>query len=170
MNASFGRSVGYGSGAHSVYATDNPGVGDIPGADVVPGVGIQGVGRIRRNTAWQMLRAARGGMFFGLQFENWLPFTASIVSRFIGPRRPTAAWQSPYGFPGEDITRFGPMPSSDRPFPYPYEIGAVTGFMPMLDQYSMQWAWARNPSGPGVLTPIPIAWQASYPDWQKVSG
>jgi hypothetical protein len=42
--------------------------------------------------------------------------------------------------------------------------------MPMLDQYSLAWAWGKNPSGPGVLTPIPLAWQASYPSLRKVTG
>jgi len=106
-----------------------------------------------------------------LVYENWLPFTAWITSRFIRPRVPTAPWQSPFDLDNsERITRFGSFPSSERPFPYPYMIGAVSGFMPMLDQYSMQWAWGKTPSGPGVATPIPVPWMITYPDLMKVTG
>lgn len=107
-----------------------------------------------------------------LVYENWIPFTAWITSRFIRPQAPQNAWESPVSFygAGESITRYGTFPSDIRPFPYPYMIGAVSGFMPMLDQYSMQWAWAKNPSGPGVLTPVPIPWDAQYPMLPKVTG
>lgn len=106
-----------------------------------------------------------------LVYENWMPFTAWIVSRFIAPRASTAIWQSPFDLDaGERITRFGSFPSSERPFPYPYMIGAVSGMMPMLDQYSMDWAWGKTPSGPGVTTPISIPWAITYPGLSKVSG
>jgi hypothetical protein len=98
----------------------------------------------------------------GAILEAWLPFTWTVMSRFIGPRRPTKPFESMFDLDGaERITRFGDNPSAGRAFPYPYEIGAVSGFMPMLDQFSMQWAWGKTPSGPGVLTPIPLAWQIS---------
>jgi hypothetical protein len=107
-----------------------------------------------------------------LVFENWVPFTAWLMSRFIGPRAPAQPWESPVDLwpAGEVITRYGTFPSGSRPFPYPYMIGAVSGFMPMLDQYSMAMAWAKNPSGPGVLTPVPIPWDAQYPQLPKVTG
>jgi hypothetical protein len=106
-----------------------------------------------------------------LVFETWLPFTAAIFSRFIGPRAPTANWQSPYDLDAsERITRFGDYPSAERPFPYPYMVGAVSNMMPMLDTLSLSWAWGKTPSGPSVGTPIPLAWQTTYPNLPKVTG
>jgi hypothetical protein len=107
-----------------------------------------------------------------LIFENWMPFTAWLTSRFIKPQPPENPWESPISFygAGENITRMGPFPSGSRPFPYPYMVGAISGFMPMLDQYSMAWAWGKTPSGPGVLTPVPIPWDAQYPSLPKVTG
>ncbi len=114
----------------------------------------------------------RGGWHSLAQMvETWRPFTWNIVSRFIGPRQPTANFQSPYDVStGEDITRFGPWPSSARPFPWPYEIGCVSGFMPMLDQYSLSFAWGPTPSGPSIGTPPIIPFQQAYPDLPKVTG
>lgn len=106
-----------------------------------------------------------------LVYENWIPFTAWITARFIGPRKPTASFQSPFDLDsGERITRQGPFPSNERPFPYPYMIGAVSNFMPMQDQYSLDWAWGKNPFGPGVNTPVSIPWAITYPTLAKVSG
>jgi hypothetical protein len=108
---------------------------------------------------------------FGMIYENWLPFTAFIASRFLGPRAPTTDWDSPFDVSrGESAQRFGDNPSAGRAFPYPWMTGTVSGFMPMLDQYSAQWAWGKTPSGPGVLTPVPVPWDAQYPQLPKVSG
>lgn len=107
----------------------------------------------------------------GFVQANWVPFTSRMLSRFIAPRPPAQPWESPYDVSaGEAVTRFGDFPSSDRPFPYPWMTGTVGGFMPMLDQYSRAFAWAKTPSGPGVLTPVPIPWDAQYPNNPKVSG
>lgn len=166
--ASFGSSMGDGTGAHTVYAGFWPS-GSIPGHSAVPGTSQAGDGSTRRYTERDEVKTREG--VFGAILENWLPFSAWIYDRFIGPRRPIAPWQSPYDLgQGDAIQRQGPFPSGQRPFPYPYEIGAVSGFMPMLDAYSMSWSWGKTPSGPGVLTPIPIPWQASYPNLQKVTG
>jgi hypothetical protein len=138
------------------------GVNPFPGSAFVPGSsGHERTERVR----------IRPGLL-DLIFENWLPFTAWLTSRFIGPRAPAQPWQSPVDLwpAGEVITRAGPFPSGSRPFPYPYMIGSVSGFMPMLDQYSMAWAYGKTPSGPGVLTPVPIPWDAQYPNLPKVSG
>lgn len=160
-----GEPIGHGTGVHTVYATEWPAIGESVGRDRVPEVG----GPWRRNTANAMQKVREGVR--GFVQEGWVPFTSAIYSRFIGPRPAAAGWQSAMDLDsGLRITRFGSYPSSERPFPYPYEIGAVSGFMPMLDQYSIQWAWARPPSGPGVLTPIPAAWQITYPQLQKVTG
>jgi hypothetical protein len=106
-----------------------------------------------------------------LVLENWLPFTAAFVGRFLGPRAPTAAWQSPFDLDaGERITRYGTFPSADRPFPYPMMIGAVDGNAPLLDQYSLAWSYGKTPSGPSIGTPVSVPFQASYPDWTKVTG
>lgn len=166
---SFGKPMqGDGTGL-SVYATPWPAAGGNPGQARVPAVALQSVGATKRNTRDQMLIAEPSGVATFL--ENWLPFTWAIVNRFITPRPPTAPWQSPLDVDAsERIQRWGTFPSSARPFPYPYEIGAVSGLLPMLDQYSMAWAWARNPSGPGVMTPVPVPFQASYPNLQKVTG
>lgn len=155
------------AGALGQYASWSPG-GSPSRADIVP-VGQQSVGSFRLFTDKGMLKVREG--VFGLVMENWLPFTTWLTNRFIGPPPARPAWQSQVWMgDGEDITRFGDNPSRDRAFPYPYEIGAVSGFMPMLDQYSMAWAWGKTPSGPGVLTPVSIPDQASYPNWQKVTG
>lgn len=137
------------------YASQSVGSSFAPGSS-----GNQNVERVRIRTILDIV------------YENWVPFTSWLMSRFIGPQTPRNAWESPVSFygAGESITRFGSFPSAQRPFPYPYMVGAVSGFMPMLDQYSMQWAWARNPSGPGVLTPVPIPWDAQYPQLPKVTG
>lgn len=103
--------------------------------------------------------------------ETWVPFTAAVRSRFLAPRARTAPWQSPDDLDaGERITRGGSFPVAERPFPWPYQIGAVSAFLPMQDQYSMAWAYGRNPSGPGVLTPTPIPWDTTYPNATKVTG
>lgn len=168
MAASFGTPLGHDDGALTVYAGYWPG-GSTPGRSAVPPTGQPGIGPGPRFTDREEV-VARPGVF-GAVMNRWMPFTEWVTQRFIGPRKATAAWQSPYDVgEGETIQRQGPFPSAERPFPYPYEIGAVSGFMPMLDQYSMAWAWGKTPSGPGVLTPIPIAWQASYPNLQKVTG
>lgn len=135
------------------YATNSPGLSNGPGSGA-----RQPVERVRTS-------------LLNIVYENWIPFTAWIMSRFIGPRAPTAVWQSPFDVDGsERITRFGSFPSQDRPFPYPYMVGAVSNFMPMLDQMSMQWAWGKTPSGPGVATPVPVPWQTTYPNLPKVTG
>lgn len=169
MAGPFGDNAGTGSGALSLYAGWWPAAGDNPGQNMVQpaGNGATGTERVETERAMLISNESRIGAFL----MNWVPFTAWIMSRFIGPRPPTAAWQSPFDIGGgERITRQGPFPVNERPFPYPYEIGAVSGLMPMLDQYSLAWAWGKNPSGPGVLTPIPLAWQASYPSLRKVTG
>jgi hypothetical protein len=149
-----GRPIDGGPGAHRPdYATQSPGAPLLPGNS-----GPQPTERVRVR-------------FLDLVYETWLPFTAGIIARFIGPRRPTANWQSPFDLDaGERITRFGSFPSGERPFPYPYMIGAIAGFMPMLDQFSLSTAWGKTPSGPGVNTPIPIPWATTYPDLMKVTG
>lgn len=167
-SGSYGTAFGRGTGTHSVYAGFWPS-GSIQGKSAVPATSQQGVGPGPRYTQNSEVRARRGA--FGAVLENWLPFSAWIMDRFIGPRPQAQSWMSPYDLgQGPAIQRQGTFPSASRPFPYPYEIGAVSGFMPMLDQYSMAWAWAKTPSGPGVLTPIPLPWQASYPNLQKVTG
>lgn len=134
-------------------ATQSPGSSNSPGS-----TGREAPARIRVR-------------ILDLVFENWMPFTAWLMSRFIGPRPSPLPWESPDDLDaGERITRFGSFPSAIRPFPYPYMVGAVSGFMPVLDQYSMQWAWGKTPSGPGVSTPIPIPWDTTYPTLPKVSG
>lgn len=137
------------------YATQFPGVPGIP--------------------AWPAKRRdprARGGwQTLAHIVETWRPFTASIVNRFIGPRRPATSFASPYDVAtGEDETRFGGWPSAQRPFPAPYRVGAVSGFMPMLDQWSMAFAWAATPSGPSIGTPPIIPFQQVYPDLPKQTG
>jgi hypothetical protein len=144
------------------YASENVGEAFSPGENTVPSVG-----GIYRGTGTGFSVAG----LIGQMIERWMPFTESIVSRFLGPRAPTAPFDSPFDMArGESEQRPGTFPSGQRPFPYPYEIGAVSGFCPMLDQYSIAWAWAKQPSGPGVLTPIPIPWQTTYPNLQKVTG
>lgn len=150
----FGRPIVGGPGLQPIdYAATRIGSPTIPGSSVYP--------------ATERVRVS----LLDLVWENWLPFTWTIVSRFIKPRPPTEPWQSPFDVDGsERITREGSFPSSSRPFPYPYMIGAVSGNMPMLDQWSMAWAWGKTPSGPGVLTPTPVPWDASYPNLPKVTG
>jgi len=119
----------------------------------------------------QPIERTRTRAFYSLIFENWLPFTWRIVSRFIGPRAPTQAWQSPYDVDAsERITRFGGWPQADHIYPYPYVIGAVSGFCALQDEASLTWSWGKTPNGPSVGTPIPIAWQTSYPNLPKVTG
>ncbi len=120
-----------------------------------------------RDAAPQRVRTG----LLNLIIENWLPFTANFFGRFIGPRAPTAPWQSPFDLDvGERITRYGSYPSADRPFPYPAMIGALDGNAPLLDQYSLAWSWGKAPSGPGIGTPVSVPFQASYPDLPKVTG
>ena len=146
------------------YAGENVGTSFSPGSSTTPKVS----GPWWCNTATTMQKACQA---LYSSIERWMPFTESIQSRFVGPRPITQPFQSPSDFGiGENITRYGSFPSGARAFPYPYEIGAVSGFMPMLDQYSMAWAWGKTPSGPGVLTPIPIPWQTTYPNLRKVTG
>jgi len=136
------------------YATQLPGAPSLPGS-----TGALPTERVRiRDLA-------------GLVFENWLPFTWQLIQRVIAPRPPTYPWESPFDLDaGERITRFGTFPSSERPFPYPWMVGAVAGNCPLLDQYSLAWAWGKTPSGPGVLTPIPVPWDTTYPTLTKVTG
>lgn len=151
--------------------TGRPIVGG-PGAEI-PGYASQAVGSptIPGSSTQQPTERVRVVDIIRVVFENWLPFTASIFSgRYIPPRKPTYAWESPFGFTGEQNQRWGDFPSSIRPFPQPPLYGAVSGFMPMQDQYSLDWAYGKTPSGPGVATPIPLAWQISYPTLQKVTG
>jgi hypothetical protein len=143
------------------------------GSPTAPGSSQHGpafpAGRQQTRTGNGMIRVRE--MLAAYVFENWVPFTTAIRNRFQGPRAATQPWESPFDLsPSERITRFGTFPSGERPFPYPYEIGAVSGFMPMLDQYSMAWAIAKTPSGPGVLTPIPVPWDILYPSLAKVQG
>lgn len=103
--------------------------------------------------------------------ERWMPFTSAVTNRFEAPRAPSAPWQSPYDVdPSVRNLRFGDFPSAMRPFPWPYMIANIQNHMPMLDQLSMQWAWGKTPSGPGVLTPITVPTKAVYPQLPKVSG
>jgi hypothetical protein len=151
-------------GTNLGYLNGQPAMGGgavAPGSSTMPGSsGHNRTERVRIRT------------LLDLVYENWIPFTTWLTSRFIGPQQPANPWESPVSFhgAGEVITRMGPYPSGERPFPYPYMIGAVSGFMPMLDQWSMAWAWGKTPSGPGVLTPVPIPWDAQYPQLPKVSG
>lgn len=154
-----------GSNSHIVFASTQIGTSFSPGPNKTPAV--NGPWRKQTDNAMQRVRAA----IFGAAMENWMPFTAWVWSRLIPPRPPTKSFESTFDLDGgERIQRQGTYPSGERPFPYPYEIGMVSGLMPMLDQYSMQWAWGKTPSGPGVLTPIPIPWQTSYPNLRKVTG
>ena len=119
----------------------------------------------------QRVRGFIAAMVEKIMAENWLPFTWPLMGRYITPRAPTASWQSPFDLDAsERITRFGSWPSSQREFPYPWTTGAVDGFMPMLDAYSMAFAWAETPFGPGVLTPVPQPWAITYPGLQKQTG
>lgn len=126
-------------------------------------------GMSERHTRTRMLKVRES--LYGFVQDVWVPWTTVVWNRYIGPRAPTHDWESPYDLvAAERITRFGDFPSGARLFPYPYEIGAVSGMMPMLDQYSMSWGYARNSFGPGVMTPIPIPWAVAYPDFQKTTG
>lgn len=149
----------------NIYAGQNVGGPTVAGKARVPSAN----GPWRGQTQVRMQKVREG--IFGMVLEAWLPFTSAIYSRFLGPRPITQPFESPVDVGiGETITRYGSMPSGSRPFPYPYMIGAVSNFMPMMDQYSMAWAWGKTPSGPGVLTPIPIPWQVTYPTLSKVTG
>ena len=161
------RTQSLNEGSADGYYADEGGVSWPNAPDTIPaylaGAPVQQVTSRRMTKARETL--------LGFVHSVWVPFTSAVTSRFIGPRPSAAPWQSPYDVGlGEQITRGGPFPSPERPFPYPYQVGAVSGFWPMQDRYSMAWAYARNNSGPGVQTPIPVGWDITYPDLSKVSG
>lgn len=149
-----------------VYASQNVGSATMPHGSRGGGIGY----RIETETNHLMVKVRES--LYGYVQENWLSWLWDAFGyRWMGPQRRPEPFASPEDFDvGEHITRFGDYPSAQRPFPYPYEIGAVSGFMPFLDQYSMAWAWGKNPSGPGVATPIPIPWMIAYPTMPKVTG
>lgn len=149
------------------YASEDIGSPGIPGNSYAAGnIGV-GVASMPTGSATERVR----GWLFRNVFETWMPFTAAIVSRFMPPRAPTRPFESLFDLDaGERETRQGPFPLPDRPFPYPYAIGSVGGFMPMLDAFSLAWAWGKTPSGPSIGTPVPIPWDAQYPTMPKVSG
>jgi hypothetical protein len=132
-------------------ATTTP-FGDASGARNIEGAGPNSIG--------------------GLVVENWLAFVWQIMgARALVPRKPVKPFESPFDVDaGERITRFGDFPSSERPYPHPYMIGAVSGLLPLQDQYSRAWAFGRTPSGPGVGTPIPVPFDAQYPTLPKRAG
>lgn len=100
--------------------------------------------------------------------ENWMT-ALTAFGRTMAPRAAAPGFLAG-DYTAQDYNRTGPFPSALRPFPYPYVIGAVAGFMPLQDLFSLQTAWGKTPFGPGVNTPIPAAWQISYPQLPKVTG
>lgn len=142
-----------------------------PGAEI-PGYAGQTVGAsFQPGSAARQTNERVRVTILDLVYETWLPFTEWITSRFIQPRQSAQSFLSPFDLDGsERITRFGSFPVSERAFPWPYQIGSVAGSMPMLDQESMQWAWGKTPSGPGVATPVSVPGAVMYPDWAKVTG
>lgn len=149
------------------YATEDIGTPDIPGNSYASGNFGAGLPVAPTGTVTERVR----GWLFTHVYETWMPYTSRIINRFMPPRKATVYFESQYDLDaGERETRQGPFPLPQRPFPYPYAIGDVSGFMPMLDAYSLAWAWAKTPSGPGVSTPIPVPWDAQYPGMPKVSG
>lgn len=99
-----------------------------------------------------------------ISLENWLPWLRR-GNPFI-PR--SGPWQPGDYDGGERITR--ERVAFNGVFPYPWMTGTVSGFMPMLDNYSMAWAYARPAFGPGVQTPIPVPFDQQFPQLTKVSG
>lgn len=105
-----------------------------------------------------------------LNIEDWRSFWgragALITGQIWVPR--SGPWQPGDLDGGERITR--PRASPNGVFPYPYVIGCVSGFMGMQDELSEQYAWAKNPYGPGVQTPTPQPIQITFPGLPKVTG
>jgi hypothetical protein len=55
-------------------------------------------------------------------------------------------------------------------FPYPYIVGNVSGFLPMLDVFSRAFAFGKPPSGPGSGgTPIPAPFDQQFWTMPKVT-
>jgi hypothetical protein len=165
--------IGYGG----VYATENPSVpmlgamGNLDPDHQSSGGGgrASGVGNLTQtNTAGLMTRVQE--FIENWSLSNWLPFTWGSMARFVPPRAPTVPFGSPYDLTVAGITRFGSFPSSERPFPYPWMTGAVSGFCPLMDDYSRDFSWSKQAFGPSVGTPMQIPWQITYPTMQKQTG
>lgn len=162
----------YGGGV--VYASENvsnPALGG-PGGQSSGGSGrASAVGTLCQTVTAGMM-AKVGEMLRGFAQGSWLPWTAADQgSRYLGPEPRLAPYESPYDLDaGEHITRFGAFPAIDRPFPYPWTTGAVSGFLPLQDVYSRQWSWGKQAFGPSVGTPMQVPWQITYPGLQKVTG
>ena len=156
---------------HAVFAQEKLG-GAEQSAVSPPGSGL---GQ-NNNTATFIGRANQAMKRYGDMFASgqWEPFTsllADIGARFIRPRPPGDVWQSPYDLDGgERIKRFGDYPAGARPFPYPWAVGCVSGFMPMQDEYSFVFSQARPAWGPGVMTPISVPADVYFPSLPKATG
>ncbi len=166
--------VGYGG----VFASENPSV---------PGLGAMGNldpdhqssgGGGRASGTGNLTQTATAGLMTRVQefitnwqFSNWLPFTWPTMARFTPPAPRATAFESPYDLDaGEHITRFGTFPSAERPFPYPWMCGAVSGFAPLMDDYSRSFSWSKQAFGPSVGTMMTVPWQITYPELQKQTG
>jgi hypothetical protein len=97
---------------------------------------------------------------------------ATMLGDWFTPRKPSSARGIPFDATGQSYDRHGTFPVETRPFPYPWTTGAVSGFMPMMDQFSMSYSYARPGYGPGyggTATPSGLN-QITYPMLAKVSG
>lgn len=99
------------------------------------------------------------------------PKQAVFRSHFIKGRPREASFMSPFDLDAaERVTRFGPFPSRERPFPFPVVIGAVQGLFPLLDDYVAQYfGYAKQGYGPlqNPVGSMPRAADLTYPTWQK---
>lgn len=149
-----------------VYASENVSAANMGGSARASGVG----NNTQTVTATMMARV--GEMLRGFAQGSWVPWTSRDQgSRFLPPEPRLLAFESPYDLDaGERITRFGSFPAIDRPFPFPWMTGAVSGFLPLQDVYSRQWSWGKQAFGPSEGTPMQVPWQITYPGLQKVTG
>lgn len=115
----------------------------------------------------RMMEAANEVLNYG---QNWTTPLALVQTRPVFTPRPGSDYQSPDLNGSLAYTRQPQVPSNTFPRPWPYIIGAVAGFMPMMDALSQSFMIGKTPSGPNVLTPPSMPPQAQFPQLPKVTG